>query len=89
MVYISDLIEYIPATRVCRASNLILIEEELLELQVSAIHRRVHFHLDRGQTMLGTSSKHVINLQRKNVRSTLKLHTLRAGLELEHLNENL
>jgi len=45
--------------------------------------RRAAFRLRRGQAGLGTI-KHVVNLQQKKMRSTLKLHTLRAELELEH-----
>ena len=83
VVYVSDLIEHIPATRVCHPSSLVLIEEELLELPASAIQHRVQCHLDRKQEAPGRPIKHVVNLQRRDVRSPSKLHTLRAELELE------
>ena len=77
VAYASDLAD-VPATRVCRASTLVLIEEELSELPVPAIQRRIAFYLHRGQAGLG-AIKHVVNLQRKKMRSTLKLHTLQAA----------
>ena len=73
---------HVPATHRCQASTLLLIEEELLELPVPAVQRRAAFCLDRGQAGLG-KIKHVVNFRQKKMRSTLKLHTLRAELELE------
>jgi hypothetical protein len=84
VVRVTELTHHLKKRNLTRLSTWILIEDLQLELSVDAIHQRMPFYLYRGDKASEPlySIKHVLNMKQLVVRSTVKLHTLRAELEL-------
>jgi hypothetical protein len=85
VVRVTDLAHCLENNDISGLSLWILIEDQQLELLVSAVQQPVSFSLSREAKapISPYSIQHVFNMQQLAVRSTLKLHTLRAELELE------